>query len=148
MRDPWLEQDEQNEPEIIIERIKRIANPPIVHGKYVDVWRINNGNSRVYQIVKYENGFGGNVQVNVYRVKIGEGGHLHVSKECSLNPNDERSLNEAGVGIHYQALREIKKNPCFPDELRGGLEKVLKAMENVFALKEQEVRESRAILVC
>ncbi|MBW2979463.1 hypothetical protein KY307_02320 [Candidatus Woesearchaeota archaeon] len=148
MRDPWLEQDEQNEPETVIEKVKRVTNLPIVHGKYVDVWRINNGNSRVYQIVKYENGSVGNVQVNVYRVKIGEGGHLYVSKECSLNPNDERSLSKVGIGLHYQNLREIKKNPCFPDELRDGLEKVLKAIENVLALKEQEYRESRAILVC
>jgi len=147
MKDPWLEQ-EQNEPETVVEEVKRVANPPIVYGKYVDVWRINNGNSRVYQIVEYGDKFGGNVQVNVYRVKIGKDGHLRVSKECSLDPDDWYSLNCAGAGIHYQALREIKKNPCFPNELMDGLERVLKAMGDVLALKEQEYRESKAILVC
>jgi len=142
MKDPFEREDQS---EIVIGRVERIVNLPIVHGKYVEVWYINGKTSYVYQIVNYENGSCG---VHVYRVEIGKDNYLHVQKECFLNPDNERSLNRVGVGIHYQNLKGIKNNPWFPDELRSSLEVTIRALEKVFALKEQEYRESRAILAC
>jgi len=133
----WFEKDDT---EMVIEEVQRIANLPIVHGKYVNVWLIKNGSSRVYQIVEYTNGSG---SVQVYHVKKGKDG-LCISKEESLSP--DLSFDTPGVGLHYFVLRQIKNNPCFPDELRGCLEALLKRMEDVLTLKEQEYRESKAIL--